>query len=244
MFVRPWYVFIAHFFIAHVFVACATPANHVEITALADGVWLHRAMKDLPGIGPFPTHGLIARTGAGIILVDSAWDDEQTQQIATWVEDVLSATIAVSIHTHAHDDKMGGIGALHALNVSTYASAATNSAAPQHGLLPAKHDLSMGELAGGAIEVFYPGPAHSADNIVVYLKSASILFGGCLVRPAGSSSLGNTADANIEEWARAVERIKTRYPDAKIVVPSHGPPGGPELLDHTIALVQQHRARR
>jgi hypothetical protein len=38
--------------------------------------------------------------------------------------------------------------------------------------------------------------------------------------------------------AAAVAKVKARYPDARVVVPSHGVPGGAELLDHTIALAR------
>jgi hypothetical protein len=68
--------------------------------------------------------------------------------------------------------------------------------------------------------------------------AAGLLFGGCAVRPAGTSSLGNVADADLESWPRAIERVKTRYGGATIVVvPGHGPPAGPELLDHTLSLL-------
>jgi len=32
--------------------------------------------------------------------------------------------------------------------------------------------------------------------------------------------------------------VAARYPDARVVIPSHGPAGGRELLDHTIALAE------
>ena len=87
-------------------------------------------------------------------------------------------------------------------------------------------------------EVFYPGPGHTEDNIVVHFPEGRILYGGCLIRPGESDNLGNTADANTSEWAVSVKRIEDKYREQlDVVIPTHGPPHGPELLNHTITLV-------
>jgi hypothetical protein len=31
--------------------------------------------------------------------------------------------------------------------------------------------------------VFFPGAAHSADNVVVYFPKKRLLFGGCMIKP-------------------------------------------------------------
>lgn len=225
----------------------AAPARAgVEVSPLAGSVWLHTSYKTLPGLGSVRSNGLLVQTREGVFLVDTAWDDEQTREVASWSRSSLSGPIRFAIFTHAHDDKMGGVGALHGLGVdSTFALAQTNEAAVARGLVPARHALPFKDdvetLAGGEVEAFYPGPGHTPDNIVVYLKGPRVLFGGCLIRPGDSDSLGNTADAVVARWDGSVARVKARYPEARVVVPSHGPPGGPELLDHTIALVEQHR---
>ena len=96
--------------------------------------------------------------------------------------------------------------------------------------------------APGGIEVFYPGAGHTPDNVVVAVPRAGILFGGCLIRPAGAQNLGNTTDADVAAWADSVRAAAARYPAARLVVPSHGVPGGRGLLDHTIALADAARA--
>ena len=89
--------------------------------------------------------------------------------------------------------------------------------------------------------VFDPGPGHTVDNIVVGLPEEGVVFGGCLIRPGESGSLGNVADADITHWDRAVELVSGQFPDARIVIPSHGPPAGRELLEHTVELVREAR---
>ncbi|NKI36284.1 MBL fold metallo-hydrolase [Wenzhouxiangella sp. XN79A] len=150
--------------------------------------------------------------------------------------------MSAAVFTHAHDDKMGGVGVLRSLGIATYAHAQSNQLAPTRGLVPAEFDLQF-DAGGSAVptaalppelEIFYPGPGHTTDNLVVYVLESRVLFGGCLVRPRRSFSLGNTADAVIENWAQAIRNVNERFVEPTIVVPSHGAPGGPELLAHTI----------
>jgi glyoxylase-like metal-dependent hydrolase (beta-lactamase superfamily II) len=91
----------------------------------------------------------------------------------------------------------------------------------------------------GPLEVFYPGPAHSRDNVVVWLPGQRVLFGTCAVRAAGTTALGNVADADVAEWPASIRRVLERYPQAEVVVPGHGEVGGVELLRHTITLAEQ-----
>jgi glyoxylase-like metal-dependent hydrolase (beta-lactamase superfamily II) len=189
---------------------------------------------------------LIVRVDDGLLLVDTAWNDDQTEKIIKWAEDELKLPIKYLVVTHAHDDKMGGVAALNKRGTPTYALQLTNEAAKTRDLVLTSEMLALKEGEAtriGGVEVFYPGGGHTEDNVVVFVKDANVLFGGCLIRPGTSQSLGNTADANIDHWDMAVERLKRRYGTATHVVPSHGPPAGAELLEHTIALVRDHRAK-
>lgn len=89
------------------------------------------------------------------------------------------------------------------------------------------------------IEVFYPGEGHSPDNIVVWLPEYKVLFGGCLVKELDSKGLGNTTDANLEQWPISINKVLEKYPDAEVVIPGHGNWGGIELIEHTLELLKQ-----
>lgn len=219
---------------------------NVEVRELADGVWLHTSYEHMPEFGLVLSNGLLVRIDRGLLLVDTAWTDAQTEQIAQWAEANLNASITAAVVTHGHRDKMGGVGALVKRGIATYALDITNQAASSRGLTPARETLTLendvASLFGGTVEVFYPGPGHTADNVVVYVAGARVLFGGCLIRPGKSKTLGNTADADVGHWDKAVERVQSRYGQATHVVPSHGPPGSLDLLAHTIERVRAHRA--
>jgi len=71
-----------------------------------------------------------------------------------------------------------------------------------------------------------------------------ILFGGCLVKSASSTDLGNVTDAKLADWRVTMEAVLTAYPSPRLVIPGHGDPGDRRLLQHTLdlALAAQPRA--
>jgi glyoxylase-like metal-dependent hydrolase (beta-lactamase superfamily II) len=223
--------------------APTTSLPPVSVERLAPDVWMHTSYKFVPEFGSVLSHGLVVRVAGAVYLIDTAWTDVQTVEVLAWVSEHLAAPVAAAVVTHAHEDKMGGMKALHDRGVATYAIGLTNRAALERHLEPAVHELALTAnaraLANGAIEVFYPGAGHTRDNVVVYLNESRVLFGGCLIRPGDSDTMGNTADGSVPEWDDAVIAVKARYPHAAVVVPSHGAPGSTALLDHTIALAQR-----
>jgi len=220
---------------------------------IADGVWIHKSYHDIEPWGPVLSQGMVIQTSAGVTLVDTAWTNEDTRRLLALIEQETGEAPDVAIVTHAHQDKMGGMDALIAAGIHTTAFILTNEDAPSRGLTPAVESLF--ESYGGAPRAIridstthndtqnglfwlHPGPGHTRDNIVVYYEPAKVLFGGCLIRPGGSNNLGNTADGDVANWADATRWVAEQFPDAEIVIPSHGPMGGRELLDHTIALAE------
>ena len=64
----------------------APAANHVEVTKLADSVWMHTGYETMPEWGPVLSHGIIVKTGDGVWLIDTAWNDAQTRELEAWTE--------------------------------------------------------------------------------------------------------------------------------------------------------------
>ena len=231
------------------FTASATPPStsdskrdDVRFAQLSPTVWMHTSMKDVPAFGLVPANGLLVIDGDHSILIDTAWNDDQTATILDCARLTLKKPVKLAVFTHAHADKMGGVGIVRQRGIQTYALALSNELAIKRGYTPAEAALEL-RVNGpsqtlGQLTVFYPGAGHTDDNIVVNIEGAGILFGGCLIRPGNSDNLGNTADGNIQHWATATEAVAARFPDSKIVVPSHRPPAGRDLLDHTIALAR------
>ena len=122
----------------------------------------------MPGFGAVASNGLIVRDGGRVLLVDTAWTDDQTAQILNWIKQEINLPVALAVVTHAHQDKMGGMDALYAAGIATYANALSNQLAPQEGLAAAQHSLTFAANGWvepatapnfGPLKVFYPGLA-------------------------------------------------------------------------------------
>jgi metallo-beta-lactamase class B len=249
-------------------VACATPpaqpaapakpaattnvtAAHFELPAdvavrpLGDGVWLHQTTQKL-GDRAVSANGLLVDTSEGAVAIDSGWNDQQARALLGWSDAMLHHPVRHLILTHAHDDRLGGWRAMADGGATIHALDDTKTRARASGKdLVAVAVTASGvlKIGGTAFEVYFPGPGHSPDNIVVWLQDSGILFGGCLVEAAGADDLDNLIDANLDRWPDAIARVSTRYGRARIVVPGHGAPGGTELFAHTLALLDDAHRR-
>ncbi|MFD2999815.1 subclass B1 metallo-beta-lactamase [Pontibacter toksunensis] len=217
-------------------------AQQLEVKQLAKKVWVHTSYNMYGGT-TVPSNGLLVSTSDGVVLIDMAWGDEQTEQLLTWVKENLKQPVKICIVTHAHHDRMSSIPVLHKHNVTVYSSAKTARLAAAQELsspdttLALNQEISVGEQK---LVVFYPRAGHTADNVVVYLPQQKVLFGGCLVKDAKAINLGNTADADLSNWPNAIQQVQQKFPKAKRVVPGHGQWSDQIALTHTLHLLQQH----
>lgn len=220
------------------------PPETVRLYRLADKVWSHVTTHRF-GDTVFPSNGLIVMDGDSLLLIDTAWGQKGTEGLLQAIERTIGAPVSRVISTHFHDDRVSGTQYLVENGARTFATPLTRSLAKAHGNEVPENSIEglseIGSLVSfGPVQIFYPGAAHTADNIVVYVPEAQILFGGCAVHEASRKSAGNTADADLSEWPRSAWRIQQRFPEAKVVVPGHGVPGDLQLLQHTISLIRSH----
>lgn len=240
--------------------ACATtapaPANpraaaielgaDLRVIPLAEGVWLHVSEAEVEGFGNVSGNGLVIVGAGGALLVDTPWTPGKTAALVRWIERDLGRPLTDVVVTHAHGDSAGGVSAippgarLHARR-ETAAIAAGNGAPFEATWLK---DATTIHLGGAQVEVFFPGAGHAPDNVVVHLPARRLLFGGCFVKAAAATDLGNLADADVPAWRASIARVRARYPDLETVVPGHGAVGGAELLAHTARLIDEVLAPR
>lgn len=105
--------------------------------------------------------------------------------------------------------------------------------APDH-VFPLKEGLQL-QFGDEIVEVYYPGPSHAPDNVVVYFPDRKLLYGGSVI--IGEDSLGDTTDADMATWPEAV-RTLSRF-DVKMIISGHGERLGPRLLEHTLELLNE-----
>jgi metallo-beta-lactamase class B len=214
---------------------------HLRVRAVAPGVFVHTSYHRYPGNPtPVPSNGLIISTKTGALLVDTAWDPAQTMELLRWVADSLHQHVRLAVVTHAHEDRMGGVAVLQANHIKVYSTPLTakRAASLSYGTpTPAIKPYTVIRAGRMRLELFYPGPGHAPDNLVAWLPQQRVLFGGCLVKGADATTLGNIDDADLKQWPVAVRTVAARYPKAAVVVPGHGQWGGSELLAHTLELL-------
>jgi cyclase len=75
------------------------------------------------------------------------------------------------------------------------------------------------------IEVHHFGPAHTRDDVVVFLPHEKVLCSGDI---AISTSLNSFFDSDFAHWLIVLEKVSQM--EAKYVLPGHGNPGGAEIL--------------
>ncbi len=216
-------------------------ADDLFVRPLAPDVLLHVSWKTLPAWGRISSNGVVVLGSSEALLVDTAWGDEPTEALLDYVEREHHRRVTHLVVTHAHDDRVGGIRAALARGVVVHELALTAERSAAQGYPPPtetfERELPL-DVDGTRAEVFFPGAAHAPDNVVVFLPASRILVGGCMIREASASSIGNLADASLETWGESLRAVEARFPTPAIVVPGHGAPGDATLLAHTAELVR------
>nr|WP_063860591.1 subclass B1 metallo-beta-lactamase IMP-33 [Pseudomonas aeruginosa]AEU17778.1 metallo-beta-lactamase IMP-33 [Pseudomonas aeruginosa] len=211
--------------------AAGSSLPDLKIEKLEEGVFVHTSFEEVNGWGVVTKHGLVVLVNTDAYLIDTPFTATDTEKLVNWFVE-RGYKIKGTISSHFHSDSTGGIEWLNSQSIPTYASELTNELLKKSGKVQAKYSFSEVSywLVKNKIEVFYPGPGHTQDNLVVWLPESKILFGGCFVKPHG---LGNLGDANLEAWPKSAKILMSKYGKAKLVVSSHSEKGDASLLKRT-----------
>lgn len=207
---------------------------------------------------------LVVKVADGTVVVASSpFENVGTETLLSWIKATLKPKRMVAVNAHFHMDGTGGNEAYKKNGVETWSSDLTQklqlakskeliadsakgykSAELRQRLIKSNVVLAdnvfplekgkVFDFSGEKVEVYFPGPAHSPDNVVVYFAKQKLLFGGCMIKP---EDLGYLGDADVKAWPQSAKRLK-RF-DVKTVVPGHGPWGGPELIDKTVNVAER-----
>lgn len=216
----------------------------ITLTPIKESVWMHRSYGVVQG-SFMESNGLVVRTNKGVVLIDTAWTLDQTEELVQMIQSKWGIGVSLVILTHFHEDRRGGMEYFLKSNIPVQSSSLTSNLLQKQGILSLpKSDLNFNNrlaLGGTGIEIYYPGEGHSPDNIVVWLPDTRILFGGCLIKSLESKTLGNLSDANLDSWPGSLKKLLDRYPDMEVVVPGHGDWGKRELIYHSLRLLSERK---
>lgn len=191
----------------------------------------------------FASHGLAVNTTEGIVLIDTPWDTTQLEPLLQQLDSLWGQPVILALATHFHEDRTGSFPGLQRRGIPTAGTALTDEWCRKEGeprpqlILPGDTLLTLG---GVEFRIYYPGPGHSPDNTVVWLRHRRLLHGGCFIKGMGSANLGNLSHADPEAWLMSLERMVEKFPDPRLVVPGHDGLNGAEPLAHTRKLLLEH----
>ena len=181
-------------------------------------------------------------TSAGVVVIDALGSPQLARDLMAEVRRVTGKTVTHVVVTHYHADHIYGLqefqragariiahrGALDYLNSELAESrlvASRTELAPwidaQTRLVPADEwvDSRRELVIGGVRLVLLPvGPAHTPEDMVVYLPAENVLFAGDIVFRGRLPFVGQ---ARSGEWIKALSTLLAL--DASVIVPGHGP---------------------
>lgn len=202
----------------------------------------HISYLNTNDFGRVSCNGMVLLNDYQAVIFDTPTNDESSEELINFLTQKLKSKIVAVIPTHFHNDCIGGIQAFNLHQIPAYTSNRTIDILKEQGdksaeLLKGFDDSLTLKIGGESVIVKYFGEGHTKDNITGYFPADSILFGGCLIKELDATK-GYLGDSNTKEWPLTVAKLKREYPQAKIVIPGHGKPGGTDLLDYTESLFQ------
>ncbi|MDO6519159.1 subclass B1 metallo-beta-lactamase [Zobellia uliginosa] len=213
-------------------------SEDLKIIPLSKNSFVHISYLSTEDFGKVACNGLIYINHGQAVVFDTPTDNETSEELIRWITETKKQQIKAVVINHFHDDCLGGIEAFHELNIPSYASNTTiELAKKEENPVPQIGFDTTNELTIGKQKIInrHFGEAHTKDNIVSYIPSEHLLFGGCALKSLNATK-GYLGDANTNEWSNTIKKIKASYPDLKTAIPGHGEYGGIELLDYTISL--------
>ncbi|EHR60323.1 MBL fold metallo-hydrolase [Saccharomonospora cyanea] len=167
------------------------------------------------------------------LVVDTRGDAEQGAELAAAVRGITPLPWTVVL-THDHFDHAYGVPAFLPCDVwahpACWAELVRADRAARAGL-PVTDRVEL-DLGGRPVVLAHPGVAHSPGDVVVHVPDADVLFAGDLLEhvPGGTYSAESFgSDTALDAWPAALERLAAF--GATTVVPGHGEPAGPDLVE-------------
>ncbi len=212
---------------------------------VAPGVWMVQGESALgsPANRNFISNAAFVVTTDGVVVVDALGSPALGRALIEAIGRITKQPIRYVILTHYHADHVYGLQAFKAIGVTIIAhqlgkeyltsqtaalrlEASRTDLAPwidaNTHLVPADlwiHGPAELDLGGTRMLIQYAGPAHTPEDLVVWLPQTRVLLAGDIVFRNRVPYVG-TADSGA--WIQALDRLlKT---DAQIIVPGHGPP--------------------
>jgi cyclase len=203
------------------------------VDRLADGIY---AYVQPDGGWMVNNCGVVVDGSGAAVMVDTTSTERRTRAVLAEVARVSTGSPRAVVNTHHHPDHTFGNGFLppetvvigHELCRKEVIVAGLEATqvitAPDYGDLTLRPpELTFSErmslhLPGFPIELHHLGPAHTTNDIAVWLPEQQVLFAGDLAFAGGQPFL---LEGSVAGFHRAIVRMRAFAP--RVLVPGHGP---------------------
>jgi glyoxylase-like metal-dependent hydrolase (beta-lactamase superfamily II) len=235
--------------------SCLLAARALAMTPqpVAEGVWL---VQGEAALGSSTNRNFISNAGfvvtpAGVVVIDALGSPALAEELLAQIRRITPLPVRHVIVTHYHADHIYGLQVFKAAGANVIAHALgrdylTSDTArlrldasrqelgpwidDKTRLVAADRWLDVPEtrLAVGGVDfvIRHAGPAHTAEDLVVWLPQRGVLFSGDLVFRGRIPFVGQ---ADSRQWIASLEKLIADAP--RTVVPGHGPASTDPLAD-------------
>ena len=234
--------------------ACSQAAP-LALQAVAPNVWFVQGESALgtPENRNFISNAGVVVTPAGVVVIDALGSPAAAQSLLEAIAGVTPLPVRYVIVTHYHADHVYGLQVFKDRGATILAHAAgreylqsdtaelrlqasRETLAPwvnaQTRLVPADRWLQADEtleLGGVRLQLRHVGPAHTPEDLTVFVEGSRVLFAGDL---AFRGRVPYVGQADSRSWIAALTRLIAAAPAA--IVPGHGPLSTDALADLTL----------
>lgn len=229
---------------AHPVSQLAAPPAMVEVAA---DVY---AYTELPG-GWCVANAGVVRGPEGVLVVDTLATEQRTRRFARRIDALGAGSTRMVVNTHHHGDHNFGNHLFgDAAVVIAHTRARGEMAETGLALTELWPDVAWGDvrvtlpavtfderltihIGAHRAELFHVGPAHTTNDVVVWLPEPRVLFAGDVVLSGVTPFL---LMGSLSGSLAAVRRLARL--GARTVVCGHGPVAGPEVFEETLAYLE------
>jgi glyoxylase-like metal-dependent hydrolase (beta-lactamase superfamily II) len=219
-------------------------AQPVQPQEVAPGVWM---VQGVSALGSSANRNFISNAGfvvtpEGVVVIDALGSPPLAEELVAAIRRITPQPVKHVVVTHYHADHVYGLQAFQALGATITAhrrgqaylhsdtarlrlQASREEMAPwideNTRLVPADRWIEGPErfTLGGVEFVLQPvGPAHTAEDLVVFVPGSRVLFAGDIVFRGRVPFVGQ---ADSGRWVEALNKLVGF--DAALIVPGHGP---------------------
>ncbi|MEO5697569.1 MAG: MBL fold metallo-hydrolase [Burkholderiaceae bacterium] len=233
--------------------AAETAASHVQAVQVADNVWFAQGEAALGSAANrnFISNAAFVVTDDGVVVIDSLGSPTLAAELMDEIKRVTSQPIRYVIVTHYHADHIYGLQAFKDAGATIIANSAGREYLVSQTaqlrlqasreelfpwidentrLVPADRWLDAGDttLTVGSEEfrIRHVGPAHTPEDLVVFLPKRGVLFAGDLVFRGRIPFVGQ---ADSQQWIKSLGNLIEFQP--KLMIPGHGAASHEPLAD-------------